>query len=345
MSSVGALRSPPPCVTAIATAAALLGLGAGWLLGNRDSLVGFLHRRRRMRVLLFGGRGWIGGQILEALQARGVDVVLAASAPGKELDGAVERELRAVRPTHVISVIGRTHGEGINTIDYLEGGPDKLLLNLRDNLYGPLLLARLCEKLGLHFTYFGTGCIFKYEGQYTAEGPGRTEEDLPNFFGSSYSVVKGFTDRLMHHWDDTVLNLRIRMPVTDTDNKRNFITKVAAYEKVINVPNCMTYLPELIPLMLDLMRQRKTGTLNFVNPGVISHVEVLTLYKNVVNPEHKLTVMSVDEQRKILAADRSNCKLDTTKLEAWCPSVTPVQQAMQIAMVGLAEDVKKQKAA
>jgi hypothetical protein len=32
--------------------------------------------------------------------------------------------------------------------------------------------------------------------------------------------------------------------------------QVAKYERVINVPNCMSYLPELIPLMLDLMNQR-----------------------------------------------------------------------------------------
>lgn len=282
---------------------------------------------------------------MKALQDRGIDIVCAKSQPGKEPDSAVVQELDAVKPTHVVSTIGRTHGDGINTIDFLEGGPDKLLLNVRDNMYGPMLLARLCEKRGIHFTYFGTGCIFKYEGVYQADGPGRTEEDLPNFFGSSYSVVKGFTDRLMHHWGDNVLNLRIRMPVTNTDNDRNFITKVAKYEKVINVPNCMSYLPELIPLMLDLMRQRKTGTLNFTNPGVISHVEVLTMYKNMVNPSHKLNVMTVDEQRKILAADRSNCKLDTAKLEKWCPTITPVSQAMQLAMLGLAEDVKRKKVA
>eukprot|EP00667_Euglena_gracilis_P023885 EG_transcript_27181 len=70
-----------------------------------------------------------------------------------------------------------------------------------------------------------------------------------------------------------------------------------------------------------------------------------TMYGKMVDPTHKLNVMTVDEQRKILAADRSNCKLDTAKLERWCPSVTPVNQAMQLAMIGLAEDVKRKKAA
>ena len=46
---------------------------------------------------------------------------------------------------------------------------------------------------------------------------------MPNFFGSSYSVVKGFTDRLMKLYDENVLNLRIRMPITGEQNSRNFI--------------------------------------------------------------------------------------------------------------------------
>ena len=59
------------------------------------------------------------------------------------------------------------------------GGPDKLLLNLRDNLYAPLLLARLCEQAGIHFTYFGTGCIFKYDEQHQPYGVAKTEEVVP----------------------------------------------------------------------------------------------------------------------------------------------------------------------
>ena len=35
-------------------------------------------------------------------------------------------------------------------------------------------------------------------------------QDAPNFFGSSYSVTKGFTDRLFHQFEGTALNLRMR---------------------------------------------------------------------------------------------------------------------------------------
>ena len=99
-----------------------------------------------------------------------------------------------------------------NTIDYLEM-PGKLRDNMRDNYVGPVNLAELSEKLDIHYTYFGTGCIFTYDEIHTIENKvGFTEEDNQNFFGSSYSIVKGYTDMKMKLFKNT-LNLRIRMPI------------------------------------------------------------------------------------------------------------------------------------
>ena len=105
------------------------------------------------------------------------------------------------------------------TIDYLEQ-PNKLVENIADNLYGPVSLAILCTRYGIHLTYLGTGCIFEYDDTHpmdstnSADQLGFTESDRPNFFGSSYSVVKGYTDRFMKLYESSVLNLRIRMPIT-----------------------------------------------------------------------------------------------------------------------------------
>ena len=51
----------------------------------------------------------------------------------------------------------------------------------------------------------------------------------------------------MHNFEDNVLNLRIRMPITGDYNKRNFITKITTYEYICSIPNSMTVLPELLP--------------------------------------------------------------------------------------------------
>ena len=120
-----------------------------------------------------------------------------------------------------------------------------------------MMLATACQKRGIHYTYLGTGCIFDYEGdQYR---PGFKESDKPNFTGSGYSSVKGITDRLMHLYEDTVLNLRIRMPIVNLDHPRNFISKIVGYHKVCSIPNSMSVLPELLPIALRMMKSKLLG--------------------------------------------------------------------------------------
>ena len=46
----------------------------------------------------------------------------------------------------------------------------------------------------------------------------------------------------------------------------------------------MTVLPDFYPIMIDLMSKNYTGTLNLTNRGLISHNEILEMYKEIVNP-------------------------------------------------------------
>jgi len=206
---------------------------------------------------------------------------------------------------------------------------------MRDNLYSPLLLADICKKNKIHYTYLGTGCIFKFDEDHPfgKEESGFDETSLPNFFGSSYSIVKGYTDRLMHLYNDSVLNLRIRMPITGEKNGRNFITKITTYQKVCSVPNSMTVLPELLPFVLDMMRNKTTGTMNLTNPGLISHNEILEMYKEIVDPNFTWNNFSQEEQRKILAADRSNNFLDTTRLQTMYPFILNIKESVRNCLI------------
>jgi len=220
----------------------------------------------------------------------------------------LEKEIYETQPTHIMSFIGRTHGK-INdkeytTIDYLEQ-PGKIKENVRDNLYSPITLRILCKKYNLHYTYLGTGCIFEFDEEHPfgEEVNGFKESNVPNFFGSGYSIVKGYTDRLMHLFDN-VLNIRIRMPITSDTNPINFITKITTYQKVCSVPNSMTVLPELLPLMINIAKNKVSGTVNLTNPGLISYNEIL-------DPTFKWNNFTVEEQNNILAAGRSNNYLDT----------------------------------
>ncbi len=268
-----------------------------------------------MLVLIYGHKGWIGSKVIKLLQEQNIDFVRGNVRVNNKLE--LEEEIKTINPTHIMSFIGRTHGKGFTTIDYLEQ-KGKIYENVRDNLFSPLLLAILCKKYNIHFTYIGTGCIFKFDKDhpYEKEVNGFTEESLPNFFGSGYSVVKGFTDELMHMFEDTVLNLRIRMPISDDWSTRNFIYKITHYEKICSIKNSMTVLPELLPLMIDMAKNKVTGTINMTNPGLISHNRILELYKEIVDKDFTWKNFSIEEQAKILAADRSNNYLDTSKIES-----------------------------
>lgn len=280
-----------------------------------------------MKVLIYGHKGWIGSQFLEIMDCNKINYIKGFSRVDNE--EPLISEINEVCPTHIISFIGRTHGPGFSTIDYLEQD-GKLVDNIRDNLFSPLLLAQICTKKNIHYTYLGTGCIFEYDENHPfgKEVNGFSENSKPNFFGSSYSVIKGFTDRLMNQYSNSVLNLRIRMPITNVDNPRNFITKITNYEKICSIPNSMTVLPELLPIILDMMKNNNTGTINLTNPGLISHNRILELYREIVDSEFTWKNFSIKEQDIILASKRSNNYLDTKKLEYLYPNVLNIEDAV-----------------
>ncbi len=271
-------------------------------------------------VLVFGYNGWIGGKVVQLLSDMNIQVHKATCRADDE-DAVIKEIEKYEEVTHVMSFIGRTHGvyegEKIQTIDYLEK-PGMIIENIRDNLFAPLLLSEICKRKHIHFTYLGTGCIFDYDNEHLLgdESTSFNELDKPNFFGSSYSIVKGYTDRLMHILNDnSALNVRIRMPITDELHERNFITKITNYKKVCSIPNSMTVLDELLPVMINIALTNQTGTLNLTNPGTISHNEILEMYKEIVDPRFTWENFTIEEQNQILASKRSNNCLATDALD------------------------------
>jgi 3,5-epimerase/4-reductase len=67
-----------------------------------------------------------------------------------------------------------------------------------------------------------------------------------------------------------------------------------------------------------LATHSELGIYNFTNPGSISHNEVLTLYRDIVCPTFTWQNFSLEEQSHVIKAGRSNCMLDTGKLERKC---------------------------
>jgi dTDP-4-dehydrorhamnose reductase len=274
-------------------------------------------------ILLFGGNGWLGGKLTELARALPSATVVVATSRLEDRSG-VAAELDRVKPTRVLNAAGVT---GRPNVDWCEAHKEE---TIRVNVLGTLGLADLCDARGIHLTIYATGCIYEYDSQHAMRsGVGFTELDVPNFKGSFYSESKGYVDQLLKHYRN-VLTLRVRMPLSDEyEHPRSFITKITHYQRVVDVPNSMTILDELLPISLDMSLKRVVGVYNFTNPGVISHNEVLSLYRELIHPDFKWTNFSVEEQAKILAAGRSNNELDVSKLLALYPAISEIKAGMR----------------
>ena len=141
-------------------------------------------------------------------------------------------------------------------------------------------LADLCDEMDIHMTLFATGCIYEYDELHPVGGPGFTEEDKPNFDGSFYSKTKAFVEEMLKSYSTTLV-LRVRMPISDDLNPRNFLTKIMKYDKIVNIPNSMTVLTDMLPISLIMAERGLTGIYNFCNPGVVSHNEWLGFIRQI----------------------------------------------------------------
>ncbi|HEY5234920.1 MAG TPA: sugar nucleotide-binding protein, partial [Rhabdochlamydiaceae bacterium] len=204
------------------------------------------------KILVFGGKtGWIGQMFVKYLQEHNYLVFAAESR--MENRSEVEQEIQSIVPDFIINCAGVT---GRPNVDWCE---DHKLETIRTNIIGTLNLVDLAALHQIHLTNVSTGCIFEYDADHPmGSGIGFTEEDKPNFDGSFYSKTKGILEELLISYPN-LLNLRVRMPISDDLHPRNFITKISRYQKVVNVPNSMTILDDLIPIAVDMTLKKVTG--------------------------------------------------------------------------------------
>jgi hypothetical protein len=67
----------------------------------------------------------------------------------------------------------------------------------------------------------------------------------------------------------------------------------------------MSVLSDLLPISVQLLEEKATGTFNFTNPGVISHNEILRLYKQHVDPDFHWENFTLEEQNKVSTTGKS----------------------------------------
>jgi hypothetical protein len=71
---------------------------------------------------------------------------------------------------------------------------------------------------------------------------------------------------------------------------------------MVKTPNNMTILDELLPISIEMAKHNLRGIWNFANPGVVSHNEILEMYRQHIKPGFPWKNFTLEEQAKVIIA-------------------------------------------
>jgi len=267
------------------------------------------------KILLFGGTGFIGSHLKEGLLAKGYEV----ADPRIEVTDlkAIKETIEKEAPDYIINATGIT---GKPNVDWCEDHPVE---TYQVNVIGSINIASAALEKGLKVAQMASGCI--YDGDNG--GKGFSEEDAPNYFGSLYSRTRVTSEMALKDFPN-VLQLRIRIPIMGTSNRKNLIDKLLMYPKMINRVNSCTVIEDFIPATIQLIEMGATGVMNMTNPGPMDHKGIMTIYKEIVNPNFIMNFMDpVEEER--LCERRSNTVLTDDKREGLGVHMPPLEESLK----------------
>ena len=251
--------------------------------------------------LIFGA-GYMGKRLSEELGYKLISRKECDVSDQEQIKSVLEKE----NPQIVINAVGKTSGPGSIGIDWCELNKEE---TLRSNVIAAINLCLECSLRKIYFVHLGSGCV------YFGDNGGKcyTEEDESNFYAPQfYASTKIDSERILKNFP--CLILRIRMPIDDKPSERNTIDKIKSYKKLIDEKNSMTTIPHMIKALKVLIEKRETGIFNFTNPGTISPAEIMRIYEEIVDSSHSFEVFSIQDLDKITVSKRSNCYLNTDKL-------------------------------
>lgn len=217
---------------------------------------------------------------------------------------------------------GYFHGDIIVNASGYTGNPnvDACEREKRECISGNVVWPLECERKAWTrpVIHIGSGCVYSGEGPFT-------EEDQPNFDGSFYSLSKSLSQESLVPYLRQSYLLRVRMPFSAKHHPKNLLTKLANYSTLVNYRNSLTCLDDLAEIVIWFVRKRPApGIYNVVNKGSVTTREIadwMGLRKQWFARESDFLAS--------VRAPRSNCTLDTAKLESVYPYLPTVEQRLK----------------
>ena len=207
---------------------------------------------------------------------------------------------------------------------------------LDGNAVLPGVVRAACEHADLPWGHVSSGCI--YTGS-RPDGGGYTESDPPNFCFrtdncSFYSGCKALGEECLQNADQAYV-WRLRIPFNEVDSQRNYLSKLMRYERLLDATNSITQLDEFTRACWQTWAKRVPfGIYNVTNPGRVTTREIVGMIQEnaLIEKEFRFFDSEAEFMELAATAPRSNCVLDSTKLRQAGLEMSPVYDAIQLAL-------------
>lgn len=262
-----------------------------------------------MKILILG-KGYIGNYLAKANQKHNIVHISKSDLNYEDPD-------TFVKFLHKESDYPKAHFDWIINCSGYTGRPNVEACETdKENCYHynvtvPLYITKVANHLRIPIIHIGSGCI--YDG-YLKE---YTEDDLPNFGAESnqssfYSKTKDAFEKLSEHLERYIF--RIRIPFNGIPESKNYLWKLLNYENLISQQNSITNVDDLVNFVYKFIeKNRPLGVYNVTNKGSIEAKEVVEILKSYGLGNPNWSFVSVKDAN--FKVGRSNCKLDTSKIE------------------------------
>lgn len=273
-----------------------------------------------MKILIFGGKGYIAGRCKDVW----ADEAILSDAKIESTTDAIS-EIEKHQPDVVLNAAGV---RGRPNVDWCEL-PENKLYTAFGNAVLPTLIAKACSEAGVYLLHIGSGCVFYGD---SPDPKGWKEGDFANP-ESFYSKQKYAADLQLNGLPNVGI-ARIRVPLDDRPYPGNILDKLLAYEKVFDVQNSLTIIPDMIETFYQIIQKRGEGIFHVTNPGAIHYRRIIEYFQELLDPKINKVFVTPDQalEQGLVVKTRSTNLMQSTRLEELGIPMRPVSEAVDEAI-------------